>query len=375
MKILVCPLDWGLGHAARCVPLIREWRALGHTVTPAASGRSREFLAGEFPGLEILDFPGISPRLSGGKQFVFHFLSRLPGILWRIAGEHRALQKLVIARRFDLVVSDGRIGLFTRLCPSILITHQLFIKFPLWEFAGVHWERWLETISSWILGLFCRRFGEVWIPDFSAPPNLAGRLSHRRNFLVKRVRYIGPLCRFSTAASGEKPSVEIDCLAIVSGPEPQRTIFEKKLEAILRDMPGSRVLLLGKPEERKSGRSAFGLDARSDGLRIVPHADEETLRRLILSADLIIARSGYTTVMELAGLGVRNALFVPTPGQTEQNDLARYLQEQGIAPWRAQEQLHPGALRIDGSGYRGFREFPSLRESGRRIPLPGRGNP
>jgi len=374
MKILVCPLDWGLGHAARCVPLIRNWRALGHTVTPAASGRSREFLAGEFPDLEILDFPGISPRLSGGKQFVFHFLARLPGFVWRIAREHRDLQKLVIDRRFDLVVSDGRIGLFTRLCPSILITHQLFIKFPPWEFIGVHWERSPETISSWVLRLFFRLFGEIWIPDFSTPPDLAGRLSHRRTSL-KRIRYIGPLCRFSAAAPGDPPSAGIDCLALVSGPEPQRTIFEGKLKAILRDMPGRRVLLLGKPEEREAGRPAFGLDARSEGLRIVPHADEETLRRLILSAGLVVARSGYTTVMELAGLGARHVLFVPTPGQTEQHYLARYLQDRGIAPWRAQECLHPSALRIDEAAFRGFREFPARGEIGRRIPLPKRGSP
>jgi hypothetical protein len=342
MKILVCPLDWGLGHAARCVPVIRELRARGHDIVLGAYGRSREFLAGEFPDLEYLHFPGITVRYPAGKRFAFFYVYKIFGFLGQIAREHRGLRSLVMAHRFEMVVSDGRVGLFTRLCPSVLITHQLFFKFPRWEVAGVSWGRWLETVFFWFFRPILRRFSQVWVPDFASPHGLTGELSHRRTSL-KNIRFIGPLCRLSPSSRPDEPASAVDRLALVSGPEPQRTMFERTLKAILRDLPGRNLMLLGKPEEARSGGPGPRPDDREDGLRQFPHADEETMSRLMRAAGLIITRPGYTTVMELAGLGIKKVLFVPTPGQTEQEYLARSLEEQRIAPWRDQSRLSPQA--------------------------------
>jgi hypothetical protein len=369
MKILVCPLDWGLGHAARCVPVIRELRARGHDIVLGAYGRSREFLAGEFPDLECLHFPGITVRYPAGRRFAFFYVYKIFGFLGQIAREHRGLRRLVMARRFEMVVSDGRVGLFTRLCPSVLITHQLFFKFPRWEVAGVSWGRWLETVFFWFFRPILRRFSQVWVPDFASPHGLTGELSHRRTSL-KNIRFIGPLCRLSPSSRPDEPASAVDRLALVSGPEPQRTMFERTLKAILKDLPGRNLMLLGKPEEARAGGPGPRPDDREDGLRQFPHADEETMSRLMRAAGLIITRPGYTTVMELAGLGIKKVLFVPTPGQTEQEYLARSLEEQKIAPWRDQSRLRPEDFRLGVTGYRGFEDLPRQAGPGGRLPFP-----
>ena len=368
MKILVCPLDWGLGHAARCVPVIRELVERGHEVVLGGHGRSMEFLKGEFPGLEGLDFPGISLRYPLGRSFYFFYAAKIPGFLWHTVREHQRLRKWVLAHRFQWVISDGRLGLFTRLCPSVLITHQLFIKCPDLEFAGHAWGRWLETVAYWVFRLLFRRFDQVWVPDFAVPPDLSGELSHRKTRL-KNVRFIGPLCRFGAEASpDEPPAAAIRCLALVSGPEPQRSLFEAKIRSILADVPGRRVVVLGKPDGSRPADPARLPEDREAGLFVFPHADQETMGRLIRRADLILTRPGYTTIMELAGLKARRIVFVPTPGQLEQAYLARYLQKRGIAPWRDQDRLSREDLEFDAAKYRGFADFPRFETTSLKLP-------
>jgi len=367
MKTLVCPLDWGLGHAARCVPVIRELRNQGHEVVLAGSGRGKDFLREEFPDLAWRDFPGISLRYPLGRSYYFFYAAKLPGFLWHTVREHRRLRKWILSERFRLVISDGRLGLFTRLCPSVLITHQLFIKCPDLEFAGHAWGRWLETAAYWVFRLFFLRFDQVWVPDYPTPPDLSGELSHRKTRL-KNIRFIGPLCRFPASSPPEKPRAgAIRCLALVSGPEPQRSLFEAKVRAILADVPGLRVVVLGKPDASRPGPPARLPEDRESGLFVFPHADEDALGRLIQRAELILTRPGYTTVMELAGLKARRVVFVPTPGQLEQAYLARYLEKQGFAPWRDQDRLGREDLEFDAAKYQGFANFRPLEAAGSRL--------
>lgn len=357
MNILICPLNWGLGHAARCVPVIRELRRQGHEIVIGASGRNREFLVRQFPDLECLEFPGISPRYPVTKRFAFYYLAHILSFLWHIFLEHRCLRALLSARRFGMVISDGRLGLFSRLCPSVLITHQLSIKCPRWEFAGICWGRWIERLLYPYFWPLFRCFDQIWVPDFVSPPDLSGELSHRKTYL-RQVRFIGPLSRFRSDSRPEDPAIVVDRLVLLSGPEPQRTLFEWRLKSILEHLSGRNVMVIGKPEEEGPGGALNRLAEGGVGLFIFPHAEEAILRRLIRGADLIIARSGYTTIMELAGLRTRKILFVPTPGQTEQEYLARYLEEKGIAPWREQSELNGEDLRSADWTYRGFQDFP-----------------
>lgn len=366
MRILICPLNWGLGHAARCVPLIRELRGRGHEIVIGASDRAREFLARQFPDVECLGFPGISLRYPVTRRFAFFYLARLPYLVWHLGLEHHRLKKLLSARRFDLLISDGRLGLFSRRCPAVLITHQLLVACPRWRFGGVSWGAWAERLFYPYVWPLFRCFDEIWVPDRAASPNLSGALSHRRTFL-RNVRYIGPLSRFGPPEGG---AIRVDRLALISGPEPQRTLIERKLRSILARLPGRNVMVLGKPEEAGAAEDLARLEAGRDGLTILPHAGEEILGRLIRGADLIVARSGYTTIMELSGLGVRKVLFVPTPGQPEQEYLARHLEEMRIAPWKDQRALASRDLQPVAWTHRGFSNLLPREDRSLRIPVP-----
>jgi UDP-N-acetylglucosamine:LPS N-acetylglucosamine transferase len=105
-------------------------------------------------------------------------------------------------------------------------------------------------------------------------------------------------------------------MAIISGPEPQRSIFEKMLVSQLKESGLKAILALGKPELGKEVITQGNID-------IYPHMNTEEMQQAILSSKLIIGRPGYSSIMDLAVLG-KPAILVPTPGQTEQEYLADY---------------------------------------------------
>jgi UDP:flavonoid glycosyltransferase YjiC (YdhE family) len=349
MKILVCPLDWGLGHATRCVPLIRALME-NHEVSIGAGGRGLAFLAGEFPDLDVFDFPGYRVRYSRFPLFFLPvMLMQAPALLSGLVKERRRLEALVAERNIDMVISDGRYGCRSDRVPSVLITHQIFIRVP----GGAAARRLLFAFNASLL----RRFREVWVPDVAGSPNLSGELGHGLHGLP-HLRYIGPLSRFpappprSQARGPELPSGPL-ILACVSGPEPQRTLFENALRRELAELPGTRVLVCGLPGEEE------GLPVIESGrLNVFPHVDGVTMEALFRRADLVISRSGYTTLMEMAALGVAHAVLVPTPGQSEQEYLAEHLDKAAVAVRMLQDGLDLKAALRSRDRYRGFAFLP-----------------
>lgn len=371
MRVLVCPLDWGLGHATRCVPLIRALLRAGHAVVIGATGGGLRLLREEFPDLESFDFPGYPVRYSSGAATLLPvLLLQLPRILRGMARERSDLAAVLAARGIDRVVSDGRYGVRSRRVPCVFVTHQLFIRIP-GRVPGVAFaERVLRSLNE----RFLRGFAEVWVPDFPGAPNLSGELSHKAASLPS-VRFIGPLSRFhpidkswpassntttiatststSTAVAAPVPTMpKVDIIASVSGPEPQRTRFEAALRKELAGMGGTRVLVRGLPGAASPGPD--GTRIAEGNLNVFDHLEGGLLGRLFATANLVVARSGYTTVMELAGLGVARAVFVPTPGQSEQEYLAAHLEKAGIAAWMDQDSLDLGEARRGMDRYRGF---------------------
>lgn len=341
MRVLVCPLDWGLGHATRCIPVIRALTRAGHEVIIGAAGGGRRLLAAEFPELEVFDFPGYPIRYSRrAATFLPVLLAQLPGLLLGMLRERSRLDAIVADRRVECVISDGRYGVRSGRIPSIFITHQLFIRAPGNLPVASLAERALLALNF----RFLRGFREVWIPDVSGEPNLSGELSHKSPPLPRAV-FIGPLSRFQPIdrpwreGPGEAASApRVDVLASVSGPEPQRARFEAVLRRILEGMSGTRVLVRGLPGDGREG--APGKPAVApDVLNVFDHLDGETLGALFSSAALVVARSGYTTVMEIASLGLSQVVLVPTPGQSEQEYLADHLDRSGIAMRMEQDRL------------------------------------
>jgi len=313
---LVCPLDWGIGHATRCVPVILKLEELGFEVVVAGCGRSVEFIRKEYPGLRFVDFPGTRITYPHDNRLVLKMLRMLPGFLYGIWHEHGILKKIAEESGAALIISDNRFGCWHARIPSVFITHQLNIQVPrqLKMFRGL-----LQSMNYF----FIRRYDACWIPDFEPHRGLAGALSHPGR-LPGRAHYIGILSRFSGHPSPYADSVkhDFDLLVMLSGPEPQRTILEEKILRQLVSINMQVAMVRGMPESDE----AYVLDNR---IHVFAHLDTTRLRELIQRSGLVISRSGYSSIMDIVTLGKR-AIFIPTPGQTEQEYLSRYLMEKKI---------------------------------------------
>lgn len=355
MRILVCPLDWGLGHAGRCIPLIRALRAAGHEVRIAAAEGALRLLRGEFPDLAWDEFPGYRVRYARSAALLLPVLAiQLPALLAGWRAEKRRLGRLLAAHPCDLVISDGRYGLAGTGIPTILITHQIAFRLP----ARLPWKSFAERVLLRMNLKALARFERVWIPDWPHPLSLSGELSGPSSVPGNRER-IGPLGRFAAPPEGSLPQgPRIDIAAVVSGPEPQRSLFEASLRASLANLPGTRVLVRGLPGA--SAHAGAGLASLRKGeLNVFDHLPGAELAQVFAHAGALVARSGYTTVMELAVLGTAAAVLVPTPGQTEQEYLADHLSRLGAAVRREQgEGDLAAALREvrDLPGFRSWRE-------------------
>ncbi|HRE74960.1 MAG TPA: glycosyltransferase family protein [Flavobacteriales bacterium] len=300
-RILVAPLDWGLGHASRCIPLIKQYVAEGHQVILATYGNSAALLQNEFPELRSILLPGIEIRYPKNSGMKITMLKQYFTIKKAIRSEHRLLQNIIEKEKIDRVISDNRYGLYSSKTHCTIITHQLFIR------AGI-----FSGIINAINRSYLKKFDEVWVPDFEDEKNLSGALSHGKHRL-KNVKYIGPLSRYQ-GQSGKMTEKKFDILILLSGPEPQRSLLEIELANKLKSTTNKIALIRGTLQEIENPFT-------SDTLTI-PMANEKQLLELIRHSEHIICRSGYSTIMDLHALG-RTAEFIPTPGQTEQVYLAQ----------------------------------------------------
>lgn len=325
LKVLICPLDWGIGHATRMVPVIRKFMNAGCEVVIAGSGRSLEYLKIEFPQTEFIVLEGKSIQYASGKWLIIKLMSELPSLLFYIFREHTRLKKIVRDRKIDLVISDNRYGCWHPEIPSVFITHQLSVQLPDYLRPA---ESFVRKVNYW----FIRRYTKCWIPDFEPRMGLAGALSHPEK-MPQNATYIGILSRFSSMITPLHDAIppSIDLLVLLSGPEPQRTSFEQLIIQQLNPLPLTSVLVRGTPGE--------GPETESKGnLHIFSHLLGEQLLQLMIRAKIVVCRSGYSTIMDLVTVG-KKAILVPTPGQTEQEYLANYLLKKKIYFSMAQDQF------------------------------------
>lgn len=321
--VLVAPLDWGLGHATRCIPLIKELQLNKIHVILAASGQVAALLAKEFPELEILPLDSFSVKYpSGRKWFLLKILWQLPAAINSIYKERAWLKQAIKKNSIDAVISDNRMGLYSTMIPCVYITHQLLIKT-----GKVKWmDKWAQKIHY----RFINRFNECWVPDFEQKEvSLAGELSHPLKTPAAPVKYIGALSRFDSSSSIDN---KYDFLILLSGPEPQRSIFEELLLKQVPTVDGKFLVVRGLPGDETV------LPPVKNAV-IVNHLSSSALNEAIVNSNFIISRSGYTTVMDLYKL-YKKSILVPTPGQPEQEYLASYLLENNITYTATQENFN-----------------------------------
>jgi predicted glycosyltransferase len=310
-NILICPLEWGLGHAARIIPVARKLLEMNQNVLIASGEEHLNFLRTEFPGLTYIDFPGFKPGYSRYLPQYIPLLFKTPLLIFHIIREHYRLKSIINNYSIDIVISDNRFGLWNKKIRTAYITHMPLIPFP-------KPFRFLEFIGIYLHRLLIRKYSLCFIPDLPGEINLTGRLSHGMK-LPGNVRYAGVLSRFPviTKSTPEELASNKHNIVILSGPEPQRMIFRQKVLKLLRDEKILTVILEGKPgKEDKITMSA--------NFASCSHLISPEMQQMILSAEKVITRAGYSTIMELVSLN-RTALLVPTPGQTEQEYLAEYL--------------------------------------------------
>ena len=344
-RILISPLDWGLGHASRIIPLIDKHLELGDNVIIAGSGMPLNLLKKQFPHLHSIEIPSFKMKYSTSNSQVWAVVKAFPKLIYYSIREHKVLKRIVNEENIDFIISDNRFGLFHKTVPSAYITHQLLIKLP----KG--WA-WMEPFVAFVHRCIINRFTECWVPDYEdVGASLAGELSHPSK-KPRNVKYIGTLSRFSKRctpygrATNDNTIIQASpvlrtsdtclqnritpygrenitpnsslltpnlALAILSGAEPQRTMLEKELLTSLQeDQHEDIILVQGKVEAEQK-------EYKVGKVTVYNYMHTEELQENILKADNIICRSGYSSIMDLHALGkLQNATLIPTPGQTEQ---------------------------------------------------------
>ncbi len=334
-RILVAPLDWGLGHASRCIPIIRLLIKKNCTVYIASSGRALELLRKEFPELRCFEIVPYGPVYPSGASMVFSMAIQVPKFLSAIRKEQIQIEKIVERNQIDVVISDNRYGAYSKQVKSIFITHQLNIQMP-------GFIKWFEEAVNRQNEKYIQQFAECWIP---APEKnfIPLLLKHKGNL---NLRYLGLLSRFEKKTLPKKFKV----CAICSGPEPQRTVFDNMLSAQLKKMNEPTIIIRGKTETPNKYFNKY------QQFTIANYLTSEDLNEVIAQSEVVIARSGYSTVMDMARMEAR-AVFVPTPGQTEQQYISAELMKNNIAYSVKQSQFDLRVAIAQSENYSGFHNF------------------
>ena len=331
-RVLVTPLDWGLGHATRCIPLIRELQERGCDVFIAGSGSSLELLRDEFPQLTAFSIAGYEPTYSTGSM-ITAMISQLPKFYKAISREHREIDKLITQNKIGFIISDNRYGCWTKKIPCAFITHQSNILMP--KRFG-----WLGKLVSKINGGYMKRFSVCWIPDYPDGRLSGTMLAFGKTDLKVPYEFIGSVSRLKPVNTLEK---KYDIVAIFSGPEPQRTIFEQIVVDELMNSGLRYFIVRGiVPGRKKDGKA-----------NIVDFLPASELQQVINESEVVIARSGYSSIMDMAAMG-KKAILIPTPGQTEQEYLAIQLKEKNIAFSMEQKEFDLEKALAETAKYSGF---------------------
>jgi len=308
--ILIAPLDWGLGHTTRCIPLIAHLRSKQRPVLFAGNSWQRAYISKTFAGIETIHLEGYNIRYSR-SLLMLSLIGQIPQVLTAIRNEQEWIGELCAARAIGGIISDNRYGLYHREVPSVIMSHQLRIRTGL----GYLGDELLRPLHY----RFLNRFDECWIPDLEDPPGLGGKLSHPHR-LPAHSHYLGLLSQLG--ARGRRPDDEGPLLVLLSGPEPQRTMLSDLLWDQLQHYRHPTIFVEGSA----AAQSRQPVPAHVQHFLQLSRSE---LSPLLRQASLVICRSGYSTLMDLVALN-KKAILIPTPGQTEQEYLARHLHRAGV---------------------------------------------
>lgn len=325
-KICIAPLDWGLGHATRCIELINVLIELDYIVYIASEGKQEKLLQQAIPSAIFLPLKGYRIRYAKKSIFLHPILLlQIPKIIVSIINEYYWLKKTAKEIDFDLIIADNRYGFFHKKIKSVFITHQLAIQ------TGFKWSNYLMQKINYA---FINQFNGYWIPDMLPPINLAGKLSNPSKFPKGTSWYMNCLSRLKNSPNVrlKTKAKAITFLAIISGPEPQRTLLEHLIWQQGNTLHLPFVIVAGLPDKEQYEKS-------TQHGNLYAHLSGDELVAQIQNAEYILCRGGYTTLMELIPFK-KKLILIPTPGQTEQTYLANYWFEKKWAIFFEQEHFN-----------------------------------
>lgn len=331
--ILITPLNWGLGHATRCITIIKALQDNNYIPIIASDGIALELLRKEFPYIKTLELPSYQIEYpKNGKNFKWKLLQNFPKMMKAVLNEKKMIKKWVKKYDIEGIISDNRLGVFSKKVPSVFITHQLNVMT-----GNTTW------ITSKLHQNIIKKYKECWVPDVEETPNLTGKLGHIKNPDFK-LKYIGPLSRFHKK---EIPK-QYDLMIILSGPEPQRGFLEEKLKKEVLNFGGETIFIKGIVEK----------DQKKEQIENVTYYNFMNTRQLeqtFNESEIVLCRSGYTTIMDLVKLE-KKAFFIPTPGQFEQEYLAEKLEKEGLVPFAKQDDFKMINI-FEIQNYKGLKGF------------------
>jgi UDP:flavonoid glycosyltransferase YjiC (YdhE family) len=331
-RILVAPINWGLGHATRCIPIIRKLQERGFTPILASDGAALQLLQKEFPQLKSFELPPYNITYTRrGSLLKWKLLLDTPSILKNIKKEKQATRALVEDLNLDGIISDSRFGVRHKHIPKVFITHQLNVLSGNTTF-----------LSSRVHQRYMQKYDECWVPDVPGKGNLSGYLGHVKE-PGAHIRYLGIISRFSKRETNPLYHYTV----LLSGPEPQRSILEVILLREFEQIQVKTLFIRGVITNQS-------LTSRNANLEIVNYLYGEELEKALNNSSVIISRPGYTTLMDLAKLE-KKAFFIPTPGQFEQEYLAARMFKMGTAPFCRQEDFNLKKLE-EVKAYKGLRD-------------------
>ena len=333
--ILIAPLNWGLGHAARCIPIINALLEQQYKPILATDGAALALLKKEFPTLEILELPSYQIEYSKkGENLKWQLLKNSLKTVKAIQQEKKIIKNWIEKYNINGIISDNRLGVFSNKVPSVYITHQLNVLS-----GNTTW------LTSKIHQNIIKKYTECWVPDSKNTPNLTGELGHLEKANLN-LKYIGPLSRLQKKEIDKK----YDLMVLLSGPEPQRGILEEKLKIEILNFSGQTIFIKGVVEKNQ-------IKEQVDNVTYYNFMSSSELEQAFNESEMVLCRSGYTTVMDLVKLR-KKAFFIPTPGQYEQEYLAEKYKAEGLAPYAIQDDFTMENIKeIDN--YRGLPQIDS----------------
>ena len=314
--ILIAPLNWGLGHATRCIPIIKALLENNYTPIIASDGIALALLKKEFPDIQTLELPSYQIEYAkNGANFKWKLIQNGPKMVRAILEEKKIIKNWIEKHAIDGIISDNRLGVISKKVPSVFITHQLNVM------TGN--TTWITTKAHQYI---IKKYTECWVPDLAGTLNLTGKLGHINDPNIK-IKYIGPISRLEKKLVPKK----YDLLVILSGPEPQRGILEHHLKKEIVQFKGNVIFIEGNIESEQK-------TVVKEHVTYYNFMNSTELELAFNESEMVLCRSGYTTIMDLAQLR-KKAFFIPTPGQYEQEYLAKKLEKEGLAPYASQDDF------------------------------------